>query len=116
VECSDDVAFSDGFGEEIGRIVGRQDILEADDFVLEQVPNKMEPQVHMFGTKTVLTYLTVSQVNSPLIVKFNDCQGDRVAGEDLFAEINEPRGFLPSIRQGLILCLCGGQRDSALFR
>jgi hypothetical protein len=66
------VAFTNGLSEKIGGIVERQDILEADGFVLEEILNEVEPQIHMLGAEPILTNLAASQINRSLIVNLDN--------------------------------------------
>ena len=112
---SNNVALPNRFSEKISAVIGGQDVLEDDDLGLEQVPNEVETQVHVFGEKSILADLTASQVNCALVVYVNDCRGDRVVHEIFLSKVDEPRGFFSGLVKSFVLCLCGGKRHGALL-
>jgi hypothetical protein len=57
-----------GFGEKVRAVSVGTDILQLDEFGRDELPDKMESDVHVFCSETILQYLAACQVNGSLVV------------------------------------------------
>ena len=96
-DCSQDASSTDGFGEEVRDVFITGNETDLQEFLSDEVSDKMKAQVHMFGSESVLTDLTEGQINGASVVNVNGGQRAERAGDDFRSKVLNPDNIFTGI-------------------